>query len=389
MSNRSRVLTWGLPLIGGAALIMGTGFVIENRPVRADEDPPRQPATAPSQSSSADGAAYIGAVGTSEPPGEPIAIAAHASGVATDVYVTVGDEVASGEPLFSVERSQASATVALREAEVAVALSEHDSLRATIPPTRAAVRSAEASLASAQAEARAAQADVDDRRNQLRIATAVSDPRAIAAEEVDRRRFAVSQSEARLATAQAAVEQARALVAEAAAELARLVNPESGADGPDLLAAQARVTRARAELGQAAADLELRTVSSPVIGRVLQVNLRPGEFAPASVPTEGLVVLGRAGPPHIRVQVDEVDIPRFSPQAEAWASPRGDAATRIPLSLVQVEPLVIPKRSLAGRTSELVDTRVLEVVYETQDGFTSPGIGQQFDVYIEAGGAEK
>ncbi len=263
------MLTWGLPFLGAAALVTGAGLVIGNRPGRADEAPPRQPTTAPADGIPGELASFIGAIGTSEPPGEPIAIAAHTSGVVTEVLVSVGDEVAANDPLFAVERSRIEAEVALREAELVVAESDQASLRATVPPARAAVRSAQAALASAQAEVRVAEADADDRRNLLRIATAVSDPRAIAAEEVDRRRFAVAQAEARLTTAQAVVDRADAGVAEAIAELSRLVDPETGADGPDLRAAAARVERALAALRHTQAERDLLTVTSPVAGRVL------------------------------------------------------------------------------------------------------------------------
>ncbi|MEL7483132.1 MAG: HlyD family efflux transporter periplasmic adaptor subunit [Planctomycetota bacterium] len=386
MSSRSKVLTWGLPIVGAGALAMGTGLVIENRPVRPQEDPPRQPTTAPSVAEGVEASAYIGAIGTTEPAGEPIAIAAHTSGVVSAVHVAVGDAISMNAPLFTVDTSRAEADVALRETEVVVAESERTSLRADIPPLRAAVRSAQAALSSALAEVQVAESDLGDRQNQLRIAEAVSDPRAIAAEQVDTRRFAVTQAEARVSTANAAVEQAEARVAEAEAELARLVDPATDGDGPDLRAASARVEQARRALARAQTDLDLLGVRSPIEGRVLQVNIRPGEFAPASVPSEGLLVLGRGGPLHLRVEIDEVDIPRFSTDARAWASPRGEADTRIELELVNVEPLVVPKRNLAGRTSELIDTRVLQVVYSLGDGFESPGIGQQFDVYIEIEG---
>ena len=46
MSNRSKILTWGLPLAGAASLMLGAGFVVKNRPVTPDEAPPRQPTTA-------------------------------------------------------------------------------------------------------------------------------------------------------------------------------------------------------------------------------------------------------------------------------------------------------------------------------------------------------
>lgn len=389
MSTRSRLLTWGLPLVGLSALVMGTGLVIQNRPVTTEESPPRQPSTAPSASDSSDlvdSTAFIGAIGTSEPPGEAMAIAAHTAGIITEVHVRIGDRVERGDPLFTVETSRAETDVALREAEIDVAARDLASLRAAVPPLRASVRSAEASAQSARADLRVAQADLADRQNQLAIARAVEDPRAISREEVDRRRFAVAQAEARVETARAAVERADASVSAANAELQRFVDPSGSGDGPEILAAESRIVQARRALAQARADLELLTVRSPVDARVLQANARPGEFAPASVPSEGLLVLGRQGATHLRVEVDEVDIPRFSQASRAWASPRGEASRRIPLAFVAVEPLVVPKRNLSGRTSELIDTRVLQIVYELDESFDSPAIGQQFDVYIEVAG---
>ncbi|MEM9559303.1 MAG: biotin/lipoyl-binding protein [Planctomycetota bacterium] len=387
MSRRSKLLTFGLPLIGGAALLAGTGMVVENRPVAPEELPPRPPTTSPAVSDGIDVSRFIGAIGISEPRGEAILIAAHTSGVVESVAVAVGDEVAAGDALFIVERSRAEAEVALRRADVIVAEGELASLRSIIPPLRAGVRSAQAGVASAAADIRVAEADLADRENLVRIAESVADPRAIAAEEVDRRRFAASQAEARVATAVAGSAEAEARLIEAEAQLARYAAADSGADGPEIIAARARVTSAQRELDQAKADLALLTVRSPVAGRVLQVNIRAGEFAPASVPSEGLVVIGRGGPVHLRVEIDEVDIARFSPGSRAWASPRGDAGQRIDLQLAYVEPLVVPKANLSGRTSERVDTRVLQAVYEIDAGTAAASsIGQQFDVYIEASG---
>ena len=386
MSNRSKILTWGLPIAGAASLMLGTGFVVKNRPLTPEETPPRQPTTAPSAMASVDATKYIGALGTSEPPGEAIAIAAHTSGVVTEVLVGVGERVKAGKPLFAVESSRAEAEVALRRAEVDVAERDLASLRASIPPRQAAVRAALAAVESANADRRSVEADLADRQNLLSIATGVSDPRAISREEVDRRRFAVQQAEARVATAVAAIARAEADLAETEADLSRFITRSSGEDGPEIAAAASRIVQAKRSLEKAEADLALLTVRSPVTGTVLQVNIREGEFAPASVPSEGLIVLGRSGPVHLRVEIDEVDIPRFSTSAAAWASPRGESDTRISLELVEVEPLVVPKRNLSGRTSELIDTRVLQVVYAMDGTFESPGIGQQFDVYIDANG---
>ncbi|MDX2148668.1 MAG: biotin/lipoyl-binding protein [Planctomycetota bacterium] len=412
MKGRSKILTFGLPAIGLTALVAGAYSVITERPVRPAEDPPRQPTTAPSASG-----AFIGAIGLTEPPGEAMAISAHVGGIVESVMVEVGDEVRAGQELFRVDTRRASREVALAESRLRVAEADLQALRWQVPTARARVRAAEASVESARAAVAAAQIQLDDRRNQLRVAQAVNDPRAIAAEEVDTRRFAVAQGEAQLAEAQAGAAQAESRLAEARAQLDLLVAPgmdQGGAsspnsspnaagangagmgqeargnadgeasDGPDIEVAVQRVAQARADLDRMRTELELLTVRAPVDGQVLQVNLRSGEFAPAKELTDGLIVLGRLGPTHVRVQIDEVDIPRFSPSAEAWASPRGDAQLRIPLRVAYVEPLVVPKRRLSGRTSELVDTRVMEVVYEVASADARPAVGQQMDVYVSA-----
>ena len=382
MSRRSRVLTYGLPLIGLGALGMGASMVAGNAQPVEPEDPIRTPATQPDQQSL--GSSFIGAVGVTEPPGEAVLIASHTSGIVTDVAVVVGDRVSVDSPLFVVDQRRAERAVELRAAVLGVARADLQALRADIPPAQADVRAAEAALRSAQANVASAQAELADRANLLRVAESVDDPRAIASEEIDRRRFALQRAEAGVAVAQAAVAEAEASVTRAEARLARLTDPSTDADGPDLVAAAQRVREAEQDLEAARTDLELLTVTSPIEGRVLRVNIREGEFAPAATAADGLVVLGRDGPTHMRVEVDEVDAARLRTDSRAWASPRGNADIRIELEFVLVEPLIVAKTNLAGRTSELIDTRVLQVIYALPGSFEPAGIGQQFDVYIEA-----
>lgn len=387
MTRRSRFLTWGLPVIGVGALFAGAYTVAIDRPVRAEEVPPRQPTTAPLTAQGADPSpTFIGAIGVAEPPGEAVAIAAHTAGIVEAVFVRVGDEVREGDPLFRVDTRRQEREVRLRETQLAMADADVAALQGQIPSVQAELEAARAAVRSAEAAVRTAEANLADRRNLLRVAESVRDPRAIAAEEVDNRRFAVAEAEGRLEEARARVTEAEAAVLGARARLELLVQPETGEAGPDVRAALERRSRAAAELALASTELELLTVRSTLAARVIQLNVRPGEFAPARELSEGLVVLARPGRTHIRAQIDEVDIPRFNPSARAWASPRGDAERRIPVKVAYVEPLVVPKRNLSGRTSELVDTRVLEVVFEVIDAEGDDLIfGQQIDLYIEAG----
>jgi hypothetical protein len=118
---------------------------------------------------------------------------------------------------------------------------------------------------------------------------------------------------------------------------------------------------------------------------VLQVNVREGEFVGAP-PSQALVVLGDCHKRvHVRVDIDEHDIPRFKKEAPAQASLRGTPQVKYPLKYLRVEPYVIPKKSLTGDNTERVDTRVLQVIYELDTTDRPIYVGQQLDVFINVG----
>ena len=96
---------------------------------------------------------------------------------------------------------------------------------------------------------------------------------------------------------------------------------------------------------------------------MLQVNIRPGEFAQAGVSGTPLLILGNVDPLHVRVDIDENDAWRFRKGGKAVAFLRGNRNFSTELTLAYVEPYVVPKRSLTGDSTERVDTRVLQVLY--------------------------
>lgn len=215
-----------------------------------------------------------------------------------------------------------------------------------------------ADLAVREARVREAEANLQDLRAQLQIAEKVKDPRAISTDDLNKRRFAAQAAEARLANA------------------------------------AAEVTAARV-------DIDLLTVRAPIEGDVLQVNIRPGEYAPSGVTAQPLILLGSLDRLHVRVDIDENDAWRFRQQAPAVAFVRGNPSFKTNLRFEYVEKYVIPKRSLTGESTERVDTRVMQVVYSFNRSDLSVYPGQLMDVYIEdrsaapaapngsAGGAKK
>lgn len=167
---------------------------------------------------------------------------------------------------------------------------------------------------------------------------------------------------------------------QAKAELALL---EAGAWAPDIAIAEADVRAAAAAVEQVKVELERRIVRSPIAGRVLQVNLRVGEYASSGAATSPLMILGAVESLHVRVDVDEHDAWRVKEGSGAVAFVRGNKELSAPLTFVRFEPFVVPKRSLTGESTERVDTRVLQVIYRFDPAALKVFVGQQMDVYIE------
>ncbi len=309
----SRMKRWLLPLLAvlGAIAV----FIVAGRgqqPV-----PPPQMVTPPAVSGYP---AYIAGAGIIEAASRDIAIGTPVAGLCVEVAVRVGDRVNAGDLLFRLDDRDLAAQLASR--------------RAALQVTRARVPETEATLA--------------DMRNQLRLAEAVTDRRAISVEDLTKRRYAVQLAEARLRTAQA-----------------------------DVAAAEAQV-------GETQTNIDRLSVRAPVAGQVLQVNLRPGEFAPAGALATPLMLLGSIERLHVRIDIDENDAWRFRPNAKARAYLRGNRDLAVDLRFEYVEPFVLPKRSLTGESAERVDTRVLQVVYSFPAGALPAYVGQQVDVFIDA-----
>jgi multidrug resistance efflux pump len=157
---------------------------------------------------------------------------------------------------------------------------------------------------------------------------------------------------------------------------------QAGAWEPDKAIARAAIAQAEAQINETQTEIDRTLVRAPVAGRVLQVNVRPGEFVGAAA-GQALVVLGDSGGMHVRADIDEHDIPRFRKDVDARAFLRGPERHEVRLRFVRVEPYVIPKRSLTGDNTERVDTRVLQVIYEVADSDQSLFVGQQVDVFVD------
>src|SRR5215471_4352951 len=86
---------------------------------------------------------------------------------------------------------------------------------------------------------------------------------------------------------------------------------------------------------------------------------------------------------NVRTDIDEHEAWKVRADAAAYATIRGSSGTRIPLRFVRFEPYVVPKKSLTGDSTERVDTRVLQVIYQVDGDEVPLYVGQQLDVFID------
>ncbi len=144
---------------------------------------------------------------------------------------------------------------------------------------------------------------------------------------------------------------------------------------------EADIQAGQAQVEQAQVELEILTVRAPRDGTILQVNVRAGEFA-GTTPAEPLTILGEVDKLQVRAEVDEQNAPLIATNQPASAFLKGSTSNPIPLRFVRIEPFVIPKRSLTGDSTERVDTRVLQVIFELDRPPFPIYVGQQVDVFI-------
>ena len=152
-----------LPVIAAGALLFAGATLVRHLPQRQLTEPPAAPPKSPFPD-------RVAAVGLVEASTENIAIGTHLAGIVHRVYVSAGQYVNAGEPLFEIDNRHLRAQLELQRAAAAVA-----------------------------------KAELADLENQLSRAEALARQKVISLHELDRRRFGAQTLRARLTQAQAAI----------------------------------------------------------------------------------------------------------------------------------------------------------------------------------------
>jgi HlyD family secretion protein len=346
----------------------------------------------------------ISAAGIVEPVSENIVIGAPEPGLVTKMWVTKGSIVKRGDPLFQIdvraleaERVTAESAVGIAEAELLRVKAfrraeEEPALKARVAELEAAATQAGHAHDVAVAAVSELEWAVKQAETRQTRAVALEPTRGVSAQDVDDARFLTQIAKSRLLQGKFQVSASAAFhgVAEARAAAARgdLDVYRAGPWAPDIARAEAAVGAARAALERLGLEIERRIVRSPIDATVLRCYLHEGEYVGVGAlqVDEAPLLIGDISRLRVRIDVDEFDAGRFRRGAPATAFFKGRAAPAIPLAFVAIEPFVAPKRALTNSQRELVDVRVLQVIYAIADPHPEIHAGQQLDVFIEAAG---
>jgi multidrug resistance efflux pump len=338
-----------LPLVAVGMLFFAVFHVVRGQQKPPKLEPPVPPARTPFGS-------CVAGAGLVEAETENISVGSALPGIVTQVHVRVGDKVPKGALMFRLDDRQLKAELRVRQANLDAAAAQLAKLDQMPRPEE---------VPSSEARVQEARANLANMEDQFKRAQTMRARNGISEEEMVNREQAAHVAREQLRRADADYKLLKA-----------------GAWSADKDVTRAQVEQMRAQVEQTEIELERLEVRALVDGEVLQVNVRPGEYVGAP-PNQALIVLGSVKNLHVRVDVDEHDIPRFRPGAPARAMVRGDPRREFALRFVRVEPYVIPKKSLTGDNTERVDTRVLQVIYAIEDPAVRVYVGQQLDVYID------
>jgi ABC exporter DevB family membrane fusion protein len=326
------------------------GVVVLNLVVLLGRDTPT-PATPPEPVGPRVVAAGPGRV---EPISEEISISAQVSGRLREVLIEEGDRVERGQVLAVVENRDYLARVRSTEAEL---LLKEAHLRRLVNGAREQERrEAAAAVAEAETVMEHARLELSRQRNLLKDGV-------------------VSSQEAETAEREARVAEARV---EAARERYSLL--EAGPREEDRAGAESELALTRARLEEARAFYERTFVRAPLSGVVLRKHRRIGESVSTQFDSPIVTVADRSAL-RVRVDVDEADVNKIALGQRAHVTADAFEALRFGGRVVHVGQVLGKKNIRTDEPAERVDTKVLEVLVQLDDGHELP-LGLRVEAFI-------
>ncbi len=300
--------------------------------------------------------AVVCAPGVTEPASRTVQIFSEIPGTIRRIFVSSGDRVARGDPLFELANDTQAAEVRHREALVKTARASLAKLESWDRPEDRTI--AKARWDEAEAMARIAEFEVS-RLQSLARSDAASDKE--------------------VATCRDHLAAARARAQAAKAQYDRTV---AGPSPEDLEVARAAVQEAEAALAVSQTLLDKTVIRSPLDGMVIYRFREPGETVIPEVPSP-ILSIGDCSTLHLRADVDEADLAKVAVGQRVFATAEAFGDRRFEGTVIHVEKTLGRKNFRTNRPNERADTKVLEVVIALDEAEGLP-VDLQMTVWFQS-----
>ncbi len=342
-------------------IVSGIGLILAlvSAYLASEEPKPLPPAFNPAANPYAKGIYAEGIIESAQSHGENINIYPEVSGPITEVLVGEGARVHKGDPLLRIDESVQRATVEQLKAQAEAA-------HALLAELKAEPRRENLDVAAAQVDnAKAGLKNAEDQLAKVERAYKV-EPKSVSLDALDNARNA----EKIAATNLEVVDKQYALT-------------KAGAWVYDIQNQERTYVALSKAYASAAALLAKYTIRAPADGIVRSIQAAVGSYVSSQGAydsyTQGMDPLIVMGAPddelQVRAYIDEILIDRLADPSKLTAEMfiRG-TDKHVALTFVRVQPYVSPKIELSDARQELVDVRVLPVIFR----FASP---KSLDVY--------
>lgn len=300
--------------------------------------------------------------------GANINIYPEVAGTIAKVFVSEGQSVKQGTPLFAIDDSIQRALVEQQRSQVDASHALLDELKAQ--PRKENLQVASAQVEMATAGLKSAQDQLDKQLRSVEI-----DARSVSKDVLDNAKNAVKVARANLGVVTRQYELTKA-----------------GAWVYDVRNQEKQVEALSKAVASSSALLAKYTVKAPSDGIVLSIRTSVGSYISSQGSYDtytqaiapAMVMGSSAGYLGVRCYIDEILIPRLPPgsQMQAKMFIRGTSVS-VPLEFVRVQPYVSPKIQLSNERTERVDLRVLPIIFRFMP---PPGVGlypgELVDVYV-------
>jgi HlyD family secretion protein len=351
-------------------LVSGVGLILAlvSAYISGQQPSPLPPAFNPAANPYAKGIYAEGIIESSQAHGENVNIYPEVPGPITEVLVSEGASVHKGDPLLRIDDSVQRATVEQLQSQAEAARTLLAELKAE--PRRENLEVATAQVDNAQAALKNAQDQLEKQEHSYAM-----EPKSVSRDALDNSRNA---------------EKIAATNLEVVAKQYALT--KAGAWIYDVQNQEKQYIALSKAYASSAALLAKYTLRAPADGIVRSIQATVGSYVSPQGAydsyTQGMDPLIVMGAPdetlQVRAYIDEILIDRLAEPSKLSGEMfiRG-TDKHVPLTFVRVQPFVSPKIELSDERQELIDVRVLPVIFR----FASPRSlhvypGQLVDVYV-------